>query len=977
MRNIILFLTIILTLSSTKSYSEINLVSIGPNGQQSEIDQLGFGNASISSSGRYISFLSHFSSDLNEYGQIFVRDTVTEETTFVSIGVDGILANMSSKESSISADGRFVVFTSRSSNLVPGDTNDRSDIFLHDRESRYTTRVSVSSDGVQGNGWSKEPAISANGQFIAFSSNSSNLDSRPTGQGDNIYVHDRINGITTNISYPTYESSLGYYSDGPASISADGRFVAFESSWPRLDPNYIANGNNIYVHDRNTSTNTLISVSATGESANSYCDAPSMSADGRFVSFSSLASNLVSNDTNSFWDIFVHDRQSGQITRVNVSSLGQQSNNRTFYSSISANGRFVAFDSEASNLVPNDSNSSFDVFVHDREAGKTSLISKVSQNDQAVGGFLEQISDDGSFVVFKSYSSDLVPNDLNEKNDLFVYQPEDCPDDPNKSEPGICGCGVSDEIDTDHDGTPDCIDYITVNNGKVFTVDENQSVTIDFTVSPPSDDLYFGVSSNTVPAEQLEYVPTGDNTYSLTWTPDFEQTGFHMINLVLYDSQDAVVYVEIIWITVNDVNQAPIVSITSPSLAFRAGFEISLRVDASDPDDPLGLYQLSYSYDGPDGMLLAEEVDLTKLIWTPGADEIGDYTVKVTVTDTYGASDTDTYTITVVSSIVHDYVIDNGFPGTRIDSANNCQLGNSATNLVVITHGWASNASTWVTSLRNKIYEKIPNNEKENWDVCIYDWGDDAGSIAPPTDPIVAYYNANYHGAWLGEQILAGNYKHIHLIAHSAGSNLIQEAVNHLYEINDFSNDLELPETIHLTFLDAYAPLSAVSEYGKNADWAEHYFDTRNISIVGSLLDDTGVRLSEAMNFDVTGLDVERGIGGTELFNGWVEHAWPYRWYGYSIDQDVAQLDVPEGSFINLKLLEMSTSVYGFSTSFESGRKILLNHININERGKCLDLAGTYGDFFTDCDGNLTILNPPDSNFWILMMPAILSAGKK
>jgi Tol biopolymer transport system component len=280
----------------------------------------------------------------------------------VSVASDGAQGNGDSFDNSISADGRYIAFASRASNLVAGDTNGKQDIFVHDRLTGQTTRVSVASDGAQGNGDSGQPVISADGRFVAFYSSASNLVPGDTNGVEDVFVHDRLTGQTTRVSV----ASDGAQGNGPSwgpSISADGRFVAFESRASNLVPGDTNGTTDVFVHDRHTGQTMRVSVASDGREGNSYSWLARISADGRFVVFTSDASNLVAGDTNGTWDVFVHDRLTGQTTMVSVASDGTPGNGRSIGVSISGDGRFVAFMSEASNLVAGDTNGTWDVFV--------------------------------------------------------------------------------------------------------------------------------------------------------------------------------------------------------------------------------------------------------------------------------------------------------------------------------------------------------------------------------------------------------------------------------------------------------------------------------------------------------------------------------------------------------------------------------------------------------------------------------------
>ena len=341
-----------------------------------------------------------------------------------SAGTEG---DNESNSPSISADGRYVAFESFATDLVAGDTNGLFDIFVHDRLTDQTTRVSVDSAGNQGNGGSYSPSISGDGRYVAFHSCASNLVSGDTNLWDDIFVHDRQTGVTTRVSVDSAGNQGNRYSNNPC-ISADGRYVAFYSKATNLVSEDTNGWEDIFVHDRQTGDTTRVSVDSAGNQANERSYVPWISADGRYVTFQSLATNLVSGDTNGAWDLFVHDRQTGQTTRVSVDSAGNEGNGKSTYSTISADGRYVAFASEASNLVPSDTNGYRDLFVRDRQTGQTSRVSLDSAGNQANGdsNFFSPpaISADGRYVAFMSEASNLVTGDTNGKRDIFVHDRE-------------------------------------------------------------------------------------------------------------------------------------------------------------------------------------------------------------------------------------------------------------------------------------------------------------------------------------------------------------------------------------------------------------------------------------------------------------------------------------------------------------------------------------------------------------------------
>ncbi len=347
-----------------------------------------------------------------------------------SVASDGMEATDESDLPSLSADGRYIAFSSYAGNLVNDDTNFTKDVFVHDRVTGLTSRVSIASDGTEGNAASNWPSISGEGRYVAFASNATNLVAADPSLLD-IFVHDRQTGETTLVSVSSNGERGNAHSDWPA-ISADGRFVAFYSDADNL----VADDNNglgdLFVHDRQTGETARASVASDGTEANAAPGSiASLSSNGRYVAFYSGATNLVSDDLNNLGDVFVHDLMSGQTTRVSVASNGAEGNNASSNPSISADGRFVAFASDSTNLVAGDTNGDQDVFVHDRQTGQTTRVSVASDGTQAdcvftaclfgSGSGNPSISADGRMIAFSSLADNLVLNDLNDSTDIFHH----------------------------------------------------------------------------------------------------------------------------------------------------------------------------------------------------------------------------------------------------------------------------------------------------------------------------------------------------------------------------------------------------------------------------------------------------------------------------------------------------------------------------------------------------------------------------
>ena len=344
--------------------------------------------------------------------------------SLISLAVDGREADGASFTPSISADGRYVAFASAASTLVAGDTNGAEDVFVYDRVARTNERVSVSSLGVEGNGDSYGPAISADGRHVAFTSAASNLTPGDGNEEVDVFVRDLATQTTLLVSV----GPEGAMADGPSvapSISGDGRVVAFESDADTLVREDNNGTGDVFVRDLVNQVTRKLSVAGDGQQTESPSFGASVSADGRSVAFESFSSRLVPDDTNGALDVFVADLPSGSISRISLATDGGQANERSYSPSISADGRIVAFSSFATNLVPDDTNGLLDVFLRRRDQQTTT---RLSVSPDGVGGdglsFAPVVSADGARVVFSSEAGNLVPNDSNGIRDVFVASTE-------------------------------------------------------------------------------------------------------------------------------------------------------------------------------------------------------------------------------------------------------------------------------------------------------------------------------------------------------------------------------------------------------------------------------------------------------------------------------------------------------------------------------------------------------------------------
>jgi Tol biopolymer transport system component len=363
---------------------------------------------------------------------LLVSPALAHVTSRVSVDSKAGQGNGQSRGASVSANRRFVAFSSVASNLVPGDQNGKEDVFVHDRKTGSTVRVSVDSSGREANGASYDPVISADGRYVAFESAASNLVSGDGNGKFDVFVRDLFEGTTTLVSAdPT--GAPGNGDSAYPSLSGDGRVIAFQSNADDLvagDRNGVAD---VFVRDLPTRTTRRASVASSGAEGDGQSTSPALSENGLQVAFRSMASNLIGGDLNDTADVFVHDLHSGATVRVSVGASGKDGNDESHGAGLSADGRYVVFASNASNLVAGDNNLAVDVFVRDRdtdhngvfdEPGGTAtlLVSGGLGGACANGGSDEPaISASGRHVVFSSFASNLVPYDRNGCNDVFDH----------------------------------------------------------------------------------------------------------------------------------------------------------------------------------------------------------------------------------------------------------------------------------------------------------------------------------------------------------------------------------------------------------------------------------------------------------------------------------------------------------------------------------------------------------------------------
>ncbi len=406
----------------------------------------------ISGDGSTVAFVSYADNlivdDLNHQPDVFVWTRATKTITRVSVATEGTPGDGPSgfafgafpSSLAISSTGRFVAFTSWATSLVAGDSNNQPDVFVRDVEAGTTTRVSVTSAGTQATGGSYGAALSGDGALVAFSSVASNLVAGDTNNVSDVFVRDLVAGTTTRVSLTAAgtqasgASGVGSFAYGASlAMTPDGHYLVFRSDANSLVAGDTNNQPDLFVRDLVAGSNERVNVATSGAQGNAAAYGPVISADGRYVAFTSLASSLTTGDTNGKEDVFVRDRGTTQTVRVSVATDGSPGNAASGLNpqegvgvAMDASGARVAFVSKASNLLEPDGNGSIaDVFVSDWSAATPiALASKANQDGQGNGiSAAIAASADVAVIAFASLASNLVANDGNgTEADVFVRE---------------------------------------------------------------------------------------------------------------------------------------------------------------------------------------------------------------------------------------------------------------------------------------------------------------------------------------------------------------------------------------------------------------------------------------------------------------------------------------------------------------------------------------------------------------------------
>jgi Tol biopolymer transport system component len=406
---------------------DVRIVSVNDSGRAGNAQS---GGPAANENGSVVAFYSDANNlvpdDTNPFRDVFVRDFNTNHTERVSVGSGGQANGPSQSHGgapAISADGNLVAFYSRATNLVPNDANgNQLDVFLRNRVTHETEPISISSSGEAGNGASLYPSMSANGRYVVFQSLANNLVPDDNNGVFDIFVRDRQEGTTTLAC----GASLGSRASFAPAISANGEWVAFAALAPR-PPGGPNNITEIFVCKRNSNPPEFLLVSVNNEDVPGDGDSilPAINLDGNVVAFKSLATNLVLDDRNNVVDVFARDRGAvpPMTVLISASLRGGAPNDFSFPPSVDYTGRFVAFGSTATNLALGDNKNASNMFVRDQMINRTLLVDVNAAGRVANGSTPDappSVSGDAKQIAFVSFATNLVPNDRSGVGNVFI-----------------------------------------------------------------------------------------------------------------------------------------------------------------------------------------------------------------------------------------------------------------------------------------------------------------------------------------------------------------------------------------------------------------------------------------------------------------------------------------------------------------------------------------------------------------------------
>lgn len=383
----------------------------------------------ISGNGNFVTFqtsaTNFFANTVASTTNVVLYNRKTKALTLVSKGLDGNPGNLGSTSADISKTGRFVIFTSNASNLVAGDTNGRLDAFIFDRTEDSITRISKSFSGGELNGASYAAGISPNGRYVTWLTYASNVSDSDTDTFGDVYLYDRLSDSSELISVSSDEEKGNDESYvGNSTVSNSGRFVVFSSSASNLVLPRINTSTNrtVYLRDRTEGTTQVVSLDSSNTEAIGDAVKPSISADGRVVGFGSEA-NITPTDSNSVADAFLRKIRSGKTSLMTRGRSGQQGNQGGSYRHMDEFGNYVSFSSESTNLTKISSNNKEQVYLKKSKGRSVELLSVnksgVAGNEDSVW---PMISSDARWATFFSGATNLVENDSNDNFDVFLVR---------------------------------------------------------------------------------------------------------------------------------------------------------------------------------------------------------------------------------------------------------------------------------------------------------------------------------------------------------------------------------------------------------------------------------------------------------------------------------------------------------------------------------------------------------------------------
>ncbi len=654
-------------------------------------------NPSMSSDGRYIAYASDASNlvsgDTNAVRDIFLYDSQTLASRRINVSQQGAQGNAASNNPVISSNGRYVAYASDANNLILGDTNGFSDIFVVDTLTGLVSRVSVTSSGGQANNPSFKPAISSTGRYVVFESTATNLDSAYTlsaaGGVSHIYLVDRdvsnsgtfdtagnISTKLVDVDVTTPASVIGNASAIQATISSDGTMIAFASKGTNLvSPATTASRQHVYVRARanvGTATSGIKAVdvvNGTAAEGNGDGQTPSLSSDGHYVAFASVATNLVAGDTNGVSDIFVYDTTQAVATplvrRMSLTNAGAEGTDPTtagqklgsINPTISSTGRFVAFASLDSNLTAgdsngqsqtNDSNTALDIFVRDRDSTASGTFDTVAATTQLVSVNTFGYQTNGLLGTPSTAANNIYP--VMSADGRYVALPSDA------ENTGGLAYGATNQLALDSNSSRD----IFLFDRRINTL-PNPSVTPTVTITNPGNGgsaLVNNAISVTASATTtvgvvasvqffVDGTSIGTSTvfpYSATWTPT--AVGTYTLSALVTDSFGNLGVSSNVTVT---INAAPSVGIITPAastnITVGTAQTITATAAASNPGATIASVQF-FANGATLGTITTAPYTVS---WTPGS--TGTFSLTAVAIDSIGTQTTSpAVSVTVIAA---------------------------------------------------------------------------------------------------------------------------------------------------------------------------------------------------------------------------------------------------------------------------------------------------------------------------------------